>query len=109
MAIRERRQSRRVPAHCPVQYFYTPPSAPAAHTLDLSESGACLQAFDPLILGAGLSFLLLTSDRCIVDVRARVVHVQPGQDSPYHIGVYFTTISADGRASLAREISCPAA
>jgi hypothetical protein len=102
----ERRVSPRIPVQCRVSFYYLPPSlnSPVSQVINLSEGGACVEVPDPLIPGASIAFLIITSDHQVVDVRARVAYLEPSKNPPYRVGVCFTRLSANDRVSLAREI-----
>lgn len=104
----ERRAAQRVPAHFPVQYFYhaRDVQVPPTQTLDVSTSGAQVQALDAFPQGASLAFLLLAGDQNVLDVRAQVVRVEPGESAaPFRVGVRFTQLSDQDRETLARVIA----
>ncbi|MBI3912704.1 MAG: PilZ domain-containing protein [Chloroflexi bacterium] len=107
MIIDERRAAQRVPAHLPVRYFYHAPDVqvPPTQTLDVSISGAQIQALDPFPQGASVAFLLSADDRNVLDVRAQVVHVERGEPpAPFRVGVRFTHLSDYDREILTRVI-----
>lgn len=108
LSQQERRTFQRIRALCPVKYFYLPPSPhpPETHILDLTPIGARIEVPDALIPGSVIAFQIITSERQVVDARARVVHVQPRSDAFYQAGVQFLTLSEDARARIAREIEC---
>jgi len=105
---RERRALPRVAVQCPISYFYLPPSptSPDTHVVDLSLKGARIEVPDPLIPGSVIAFQIITSERQVVDARARVIHVQPRADAFFRVGVQFTALSETARAQISREIQC---
>ena len=106
MTILERRSSRRIPAQCQIGYFHLPPSVESAtfRTLDLSASGACLEAPCSFIPGASLAFHLVTPDHQVMDIRALIVHTHPVDPTLYHIGVRFTKIAERDRVVLQHQL-----
>ncbi len=104
----ERRRAPRVTVHCPVQYFYLPPSnhVPPTQALDLSLYGARLETPDPLIPGAAIAFQIVTEDRQVIDARARVVYTLPPSAKFFRAGVCFTYLSDRDRAVLERVLVC---
>jgi hypothetical protein len=106
LSNRERRESPRFSVDCPTKYFYLPPSPnpPETHVVDLSLQGACIQVPDPLIPGSVIAFQVITSERQVVDARARVIYVQAMPNAFFRVGVQFLLLSEDTRALIAREV-----
>ena len=104
----ERRRAPRVTMHCPVRYYYLPPSVvvPATQVIDLSVEGACLETPTPLIPGAAIAFQIVTEDRQVIDARARVVYTLPPSAKFFRAGVCFTYLSDRDRAVLERVLVC---
>ena len=102
----ERRVLPRFSVDCPIKYFYLPPSPnpPETHVVDLNPKGARVEVPDPLIPGSVIAFQIITSERQVVDVRARVIHVQAKSNSFFRVGVQFLTLSDDACALIAREL-----
>jgi c-di-GMP-binding flagellar brake protein YcgR len=103
----ERRASRRKSVHFSVRYFYLPPTTepPDTQTINLSVDGACIETLDPLKEGASIAFYIITPNRGVIDVRARVVHVLPDGHPPYRVGVEFTHLSPADCAALERALN----
>jgi hypothetical protein len=103
----ERRVSGRVPVDWVVKYYYEVPTANPRITrmVDLSEGGARLETFAPLIPGSSVAFQVVTPERHAIDVRAKVLYLEPRQQLPYHVGIKFTALSPGDRAILARELT----
>ena len=103
--VQERRASPRVSVQFPIYYFYFAPSLsrPSVYTLNLSETGGLVEAFDPLKPGTTVAFQMITAGREVVDVRAQVVRLDQ-INHKYHVGVRFTHLSDSDRAVLGREL-----
>jgi hypothetical protein len=67
--------------------------------------GARIEVPDPLIPGSVIAFQIITSDRKVVDARARVIYVQARQDAFFWAGVQFLSLGEDARTLIAREIA----
>jgi ActR/RegA family two-component response regulator len=100
----ERRVSPRVPVRYPVIYSHLPPNPPPTRMIDLSEEGAAIEALDLPPVGAAISFMIIAGQDQVVDARATVVHVQPGPNFPYRIGVRFSGLSPSDRTILGLSI-----
>ena len=102
----EQRLLKRVPVQCVARYIYDPANEnpPTARVINLGMGGAFLEALDLLPYGSPVAFHLIFSERRVVEVRARVVHVQSNTHSPNRVGVCFTELSDHDREVLAREI-----
>ncbi|MBI3740290.1 MAG: PilZ domain-containing protein [Chloroflexi bacterium] len=106
MEFQERRAAARVPAHLPIKYFYRPANGAATttYTVDLSETGARVEALDELPLGAAIAFLVIADSNQVMDVRGQIMRVEPTPEprapAPYRIGVRFTQISETDRTLL---------
>ena len=106
MTVSERRSTQRMPVDCKVSFFHLPPSSnsPTFRALNLSLTGACIEAPTPFAPGAVLAFHLITPEHQVADVRARVVHTILCAPTLYHVGVRFTHLSADDHDLLARQL-----
>ncbi len=107
MTTAERRAAPRVAANFPVRYFYQPFGASPAKTLDVSLTGARVQAFDPLPAGASIAFLMFTDAQSVLDVRGQIVRVEPmppEDTAPFRVSVRFTKLSDADRHALERAI-----
>ena len=102
----ERRTLPRVSVQCPIKYFYLPPSPnpPETHVVDLNVKGARVEVPDPLIPGSVIAFQIITSERQVVDLRARVIHVQAEPNAFFRVGVQFLVLSANAHTLIAREL-----
>jgi hypothetical protein len=101
----ERRSSTRLPIDCKVGFFHLPPSPnpPVFHALNLSLTGACIEAPNLYAPGASLSFHLFTPDHRVADIRAQVVYSQTASSALYHIGVRFIHLAERDRNILVRQ------
>ena len=108
LSNRERRAFPRIGVQCPIKYFYLPPSPnpPDTHVIDLTLEGARIEVPDPLIPGSVIAFQIITSERHVVDARARVIHVQARPGSFFRAGVQFTPLSENAHTHIARELEC---
>jgi hypothetical protein len=106
LSERERRNVPRVSVQCPIKYFYLPPSAnpPETHVVDLNLKGARIEVPDPLIPGSVIAFQIITSERQVVDARARVIHVLPEPNAYFRVGVQFLVLSDNACTLIAREL-----
>ena len=106
LSERERRKLPRVSVRCPVMYFYLPPSAnpPKTHIVDLNLKGARIEVPDPLISGSVIAFQIITSERQVVDARARVIYVRAEPNAFFRAGVQFLMLSEDAHTLIAREL-----
>ena len=106
LSNRERRTLPRLSVQCPIKYFYLPPSpnSPETHVVDLNLKGARVEVPDPLILGSVIAFQIITSDRQVVDVRARVIHVQAQPNAFFRVGVQVLMLSENAHTHIAREL-----
>ncbi len=106
MISTERRQFKRIPVPCTVNYYHLAPSPnpPVFHAINLSLGGACIEAPEPHVPGAVLAFYLITPSRRATDVRAKVIYFRAAQPELYYVGVRFTNLSPQDRTILAREI-----
>ncbi len=104
--IEERRASPRRPVPFHVKYFYLPPDVvpPSTRVLDLSIDGARIETLDRFPEGASVAFYLITPENQVIDVRAQVVHMEPGEHPPYRAGVRFTQLSPADRDVLQRAL-----
>jgi hypothetical protein len=103
---RERRALPRFSAGCPIMYFYLPPSpnSPETHVVDLTLEGARIEVPDPLVLGSVIAFQIITSERQVVNARARVIYVQAEPNAFFRVGVQFLMLSEDAHTLIAREL-----
>jgi hypothetical protein len=87
-------------------YFYLPPSpnSPETHVVDLTLEGARIEVPDPLVLGSVIAFQIITSERQVVDARARVIYVQAEPNAFFRVGVQFLMLSEDAHTLIAREL-----
>lgn len=70
-------------------------------TLNASESGLLLEVHDPLEPGQALQ-LTLGLEEDLVELRARVVRVDPAGEGVHHAGIQFVELDDRGRRVLTR-------
>ncbi|MBI5030539.1 MAG: PilZ domain-containing protein [Chloroflexi bacterium] len=106
MPTPDRRSAERMPVDCTVCFFHLPPtsSPPVFHALNLTLTGACIQAPIHFVPGAVLSFHLVTPDNQVADIHAQVIHSEEDNTKLYRVGVQFTHLAEYDRNLVARQI-----
>lgn len=103
----ERRVAQRLPVGFSVYYNYEPPSLVRrqTHVLNLSLVGVKAECYASLIPGASIAFHIITPEHRVMDVRGRVIYIEPDEQPPYRVGIQFTAINHLDQAILENELA----